>query len=144
VVSSGEVAVAEAVARSVEKEPIRVVYKGPSSFVEAERIHVVNMAAIGSTSVDIVRQVHQEHKAQQPADAHIEARLIVAHARWEHQQRRMLPVWSAGTQQLQALDRDAEVEAFKVAIRRHRQQAGRAAPIKSMRLEDMSCCGARM
>jgi hypothetical protein len=67
-----------------------------------------------------------------------------AHARWEQQQRRRLPVLSAGTRELQALGWDAEIEAFKAAVRWNRQQADRAAPSKSRRLEDMSSRGARM
>jgi hypothetical protein len=81
VVSSGEASVAEAEACNEEKEPVGVVNKGPSSLVEAKHIEVLSMEATGSASVDIVRQVQHAHEAQQAADARIEARLIVAHAR---------------------------------------------------------------
>ena len=118
--------------------------KGPSSLSGVERMEAVSIAAAGAASGDIVRQVQQAQEARKAADARIEARLIVAQARWEQQQRRRLPVLSAGTRQLQALGRDAEVEAFKAAVRWNRQQADRAAPSKRRRLEDMSSRGARM
>ena len=144
VVYSGEAVVVEAVVGSEEKEHVGVVDKGPSSLSGVERMEAVSITAAGAASGDIVRQVQQAQEAQKAADARIEARLIVAQARWEQQQRRRLPVLSAGTRQLQALGRDAEVEAFKAAVRWNRQQADRAAPSKRRRLEDMSSRGARM
>jgi hypothetical protein len=59
-------------------------------------------------------------------------------ARCEQEQRRRLPVLSTRTRQLQALGRDAGVEALKAAVRKNRQHVDRAAPNKSRRLEDMS------
>jgi hypothetical protein len=112
--------------------------------VGVERIEAVSIAAASAASGDIVRQVQQAQEARKAADARIEARLIVAQARWEQQERRRLPVLLAGTRQLQALGRDAEVEAFKAAVKWNRQQADHAAPSKSRRLEDMSSRGARM
>jgi hypothetical protein len=97
VACSGEAAVVEAIACNEEKEPVGVVDEGPSSLVEAERIEVVIMAATGYASLDVVIHDQHEHEAQQAADARIEARLIVAHARWEQQHMRRLPVPSART-----------------------------------------------
>jgi hypothetical protein len=144
VVSSGEAAGVEALVGSEEKEHVGVVDKEPSSLSGVERIEAFSIAAGGAASWDIVKQVQQAHEAQKAADARIEARLIVAQARWEQQQRRRPPVLSARTRQLQALGRDAEVEAFKATVRWNRQQADRPAPSKSRRLEDMSNRRARM
>jgi hypothetical protein len=139
VVSSGAVAVASASLDMEENEQAGVAHDEPSSLVGVGPIKVVSIAAPRATSVAPMRRVRH-----QSTDARIEARLIVSQALREQKQRCTLPVLSARIRRVHALGRGAEVEAFKATVRLHRYQADRAAPNKSMRLENLSSRGARM